>query len=83
MTALEKHDDELRARFPGVTAIGVGNAYEKPWPRSDGDAAYLAVIYVERESDVPNEPQTIEEIPVRFVVSGPFGVGTEKQPLDW
>ncbi|MEV0388476.1 hypothetical protein [Nonomuraea sp. NPDC050643] len=65
---LAAHRDELERRHPGTTGSGVG----KVAADADPSRAYGIVVYVDDERHRPAEPQTVEGVPVVFVVTGEF-----------
>ena len=61
---LQRHRADLMQRYR-ASGVAVG--------KSDaGDDAYAIVVYLASATDRPSQPESIEGVPLKFVVTGPF-----------
>ncbi|MFI0350154.1 hypothetical protein [Actinomadura sp. 9N407] len=63
---MKRHEKDIFRRYTGVTGMGIGAADESaPQP-----GRYAIVVYLREERDRPAGPQSIADVPLRFVVTG-------------
>ncbi len=63
---LERHRAEILAAYHGV-GVGIGK-------ETFSDAGYVITVYLETHRDQPVAATSIEGVPLKFIVTGPFTV---------
>lgn len=61
---LERHRESLKERYRAL-GTGIGR-------RSPQDSSIVIVVYLESERDRPVDAQLIEDVPLKFEVTGPI-----------
>ncbi len=61
---LEQHREEILARYHAV-GVGIGKF-------NLSDPGYVITVYLESASDRPTAPGSIEDVPLKFEVTGTF-----------
>lgn len=60
---LQQHKAELMERF-GATGIGIG--------KDEAEGGHVISVYLETGERFPSEPLVVDDVPLRFVVTGPI-----------
>jgi hypothetical protein len=70
---LARHVDDIEDRYSGVIGTGVDAVVRPPTGTTgSGTRIYGIVVYLRRQDDRPDEPQSIEGVPLTFEVTGEF-----------
>ncbi|GGZ03198.1 hypothetical protein [Streptomyces poonensis] len=71
---LDSNREEIWERYASIQGSGIG-AVEGAWDEKSADSdpeIFVIVIHLTDSADVPGFPQTVEGVPLRFEVGGPF-----------
>ncbi|TDD34666.1 hypothetical protein E1287_15850 [Actinomadura sp. KC06] len=70
--ALARYQHDIRRQYPGVTGMGVGSVVNDRAADGKGWRIYGILVFVVASADLPERPQSIGGVPLKFQVSGPF-----------
>ncbi|GAA2588923.1 hypothetical protein SMC26_16555 [Actinomadura fulvescens] len=69
---MQDHHEEIESRYHPVAGYGIGSVVAPEHLDEAHDEVFGIHVFLEDAGGLPTTPQSIEGVPLHFVVTGPF-----------